>query len=83
MKYISYYHGYPTRLGNKDTGWISCYKWKPFGLRTISSLLVWIYHNWMCYNNIKHSLQADRIICVSNYARKHFIKQAKIYGLVK
>jgi len=83
MKYISYYHGYPTKLGNKHTGWISCYQWKPFGLRTISAVPVWVYHNLMCYFNIKTALNADKIICVSEYAKKHFIKQARQYRLVK
>lgn len=83
MKYISWYHGYPIELGNKHTGWISCYQWKPFGLRLISAIMVWIGHNMMCYMNIYYALKADKIICVSESRKKQFIEQAIKYNLAK
>ena len=75
MKYISWYHGYPLKLGNRVTGWRSCYNWKPFGLRWISAILVWAYHNMMCYRNLKDAAYADKIVCISKARKRQLIEQ--------
>lgn len=77
MKYIASYHGYPTRLGNKNTGWVSCYQWKPFGLRWISGALVCLIHNIQCYFHLRHLINADEIICNSEYTRNELLRNAK------
>lgn len=83
MKHIAYYHGYPTKLGNKHTSWRSCYQWKPFGLRWISAVLAWAFHNYLCYMHIRHTIQADRVIFTSEYTREHFIQSAIKYRLIR
>ncbi len=78
MKYISYHHGYPLKLGNKTTGWRSCYNSGLFGLRWISAIIAWFYHNLMCYFDIKIKRSADKIICISEATKKQLLEQDKV-----